>query len=137
MRFCMTSNSGPIFVMTKTMPMPSSTTAARMIQDRPKSSRIAMKTPPTIVMGAETSMTSVIWIRVWTCCTSLVLRVISEGAPNLFNSRVEKLSVRWNRAARRSRPNCMAVFAPAHTAPIWAAAWMAESSSMTPPVRQM
>lgn len=61
-----------------------------MIHDNPASSRSAMKTPPTIVMGAETSMTALIRTSIWTCCTSLVLRVISDGAPNLFSSRAEK-----------------------------------------------
>ena len=134
---CMAWNSGPIFVTRTPMPAPSTMTATRMIQERPTSSRSAMNTPPTIVMGAETSMTQVIRTSIWTCCTSLVLRVIRLGAPNLFISLLENDSALSKMAVRTSRPNCIAVFAPAHTAPIWAAAWTTDSSSMTAPVRQM
>ena len=137
MRDCMSWNSGPIFVISTTMPAPSSTTAARMIQESPASSRSAMTTPPTIVMGAPTSITQVISTSICTCCTSFVERVIRLGAPNLFISRAEKLSVRSKMASRTSRPNCMAVFAPAQTAPICAAPWTRDSSSITPPVPQM
>lgn len=59
------------------------------------------------------------------------------GAPNLSSSLVEKPSARSKTAARTSRPNPIDVRDAAHAAPICAAAWMAESASITPPVRQM
>ena len=40
-------------------------------------------TPPTIVIGAATSSVQVISTSICTCCTSLVMRVISDGAPKL------------------------------------------------------
>jgi hypothetical protein len=41
-----------------------------------------MTTPTTIVIGAAIAMVHVITTSIWTCCTSLVIRVISDGAPN-------------------------------------------------------
>ena len=40
-----------------------------------------MITPPTAIMGADASTVSAITMNICTCCTSLVLRVISEAAP--------------------------------------------------------
>ena len=56
--------------------------------------------PPTIMIGACTIMNAVIMTSCCTCCTSLVLRVIRLGAPNVLTSRVEKLSTREKIAAR-------------------------------------
>ena len=47
-----------------------------------------------------------------TCCTSLVTRVISEGAPKAPTSRVEKAVTWWNMAFLMSRPKLMATLAP-------------------------
>ena len=47
-----------------------------------------------------------------TCCTSLVLRVISDGAPNGLSSRAEKVSTRSKIAPRTSRPKPIAILAP-------------------------
>ncbi len=60
------------------------------IHDRPVSSRMAMMTPPIAVMGAATSNVQVINTRSCTCCTSFVIRVISDGAPYWPISRAEK-----------------------------------------------
>ena len=37
-----------------------------------------------------TSMVAPIMASIWTCCTSLVLRVMSDRAPNFETSRSEK-----------------------------------------------
>ena len=66
-----------------------------------------MITPPIAVTGAATSRVQVMNSSICTCCTSLVMRVMSDGAPNPFTSRVEKPVTRWNRPARTSRPNPM------------------------------
>ena len=71
-----------------------------------------MKMPPMHMIGAATSRVQVISTSICTCCTSLVLRVISVGAPNLAISRSEKLPTWWNSAARTSRPNPIAARAP-------------------------
>ena len=47
----------------------------------------------TNIMVADSSTS------ICTCCTSLVLRVISDGAPNWLSSRAEKASTRWKIAA--------------------------------------
>ena len=88
-RVCMTRNSGRIRMITRPTATASSGTATTTSQDSPTSSRSAMMMPPTMVIGAATSIVQVISTSIWTCCTSLVLRVISEGAPNLFSSRAE------------------------------------------------
>ena len=75
-----------------------------------------MITPPTIMIGAETAIVQAISTSICTWVTSLVLRVISDGAPKSCTSRVEKVPTRWNRAARRSRPRLIEVRAPNQTA---------------------
>ena len=57
-------------------------TATSNIAERPTSSRKAMKTPPTIVIGAAINIVQPITTSIWTCCTSLVMRVINDDAPN-------------------------------------------------------
>ena len=47
-------------------------------------------TPPTPMIGATTIMVSAICRNSWICCTSFVLRVISDGVPKLFISRARK-----------------------------------------------
>ncbi len=42
-----------------------------------------MMMPPMAVIGAATSSVQVIRTSICTCCTSLVMRVISDGAPNV------------------------------------------------------
>ncbi len=75
-------------------------------------SRSAMITPPTIVIGADTRRSSPTTTNVCTCWTSLVVRVISDGAPKSLTSRSEKRCTRRKSAARTSRPILMAVEAP-------------------------
>ena len=66
--------------------VPSTTTATGMkitsTIDRSTSSRRAITTPITIVIGAATAIVQAITTSICTCCTSLVIRVISDGAPN-------------------------------------------------------
>ena len=47
-----------------------------------------------------------------TCVTSLVMRVMSDGAPKVATSWAEKSVTRWNSAPRTSRPNAIAARAP-------------------------
>ena len=70
--------------------MTSTGTLTVRIHDSPPSSRMAMTTPPIAVIGAATSNVHVISTSICTCCTSLVMRVISDGAPNWPISRAEK-----------------------------------------------
>ena len=76
------------------------------------SSRSAMITPPAIMIGALTISVQLSRTSICTCCTSLVFRVIRDGAPNRAISRLENDPTRWNTAARTSRPSPMAVRAP-------------------------
>ena len=74
---------------------------------------------------------------IWTCCTSLVLRVMSEGAPKLPTSRCEKATTRWKKSARRFLPIPMASRDPKYTAMIAHTTCTSEMTSMRPPVDQM
>ena len=47
-------------------------------------------TPPIARSGAVTSIVAPIIASICTCCTSLVLRVMSEPGPNFETSRSEK-----------------------------------------------
>ena len=111
-RTCICRNSGSACSRIATMIVPITMTATAISHDRPMSSRRAMKMPPTIMIGACTIMNAVIITSVCTCWTSLVVRVIRLGAPKWLTSRVLNDSALWKIAARRSRPNPIAVRAP-------------------------
>ena len=111
-RPCMVRNSGGSFLTTSQIEPASTGTATTTSQDRPTSSRMAMMMPPIMVIGADSRTVADITTSIWTCCTSLVLRVISDGAPKRLSSRAEKVSTRSKIAARRSRPKAIAVLAP-------------------------
>jgi hypothetical protein len=64
------------------------------------------------MIGADTISVKAISTSICICWTSLVVRVINEGAPNLPISRAEKLCTRSKTAARTSRPSAEAVRAP-------------------------
>ena len=68
--------------------------------------------PPTARIGAMIIMFRPIRTTIWTCWTSLVLRVISDGVPNVLSSACEKLSTLRKIAPRTSRPKAMPVFEP-------------------------
>ena len=77
--------------------------------ERRRSSCMAMSTPPMATIGAEIMVVSAITTSIWICCTSLVLRVISEGAVNSLTSRSAKPWTRSKSDRRTSRPNLIAV----------------------------
>ena len=70
--------------------------------DRPRAPPGSL--PPTIMIGAATNSVQVIRTSICTCCTSLVMRVISDGAPNWPTSRAEKPVTRWKSAAAHVAP---------------------------------
>jgi hypothetical protein len=96
-----------------------------------------MMTPPIIMMGAPTMTVSAICRKSWICWTSLVLRVISDGVPNVYISRDERCRTRANTEARRSRPTPIEARDAQYTAMIAMMPWMTVTPSITPPVRQM
>ena len=57
--------------------------------DSPMSCRIAMNTPKMTVIGAATTIVHVMSTSICTCCTSFVIRVMSDGAPKRFTSLAE------------------------------------------------
>ena len=81
MRVCISRKPGIIREMMKPTARNSIGTQTASSQDSPRSSRIAISTPPTIMIGAATIIVQVISTSICTCWTSLVLRVISDGAP--------------------------------------------------------
>ncbi len=76
----------------------------RRINDSPPSSRTARMVPPMAVIGAASSSVQESRTSICTCCTSLVMRVISDGGPNTATSCAEKSVTRWNSPPRTSRP---------------------------------
>ena len=71
-----------------------------MSQASPASWRSAMMTPPIASIGAEIIRVADTCTSICTCCTSFVLRVISDGAPNCPTSRCENATTRWKRSPR-------------------------------------
>ena len=112
MRSCSSRNFGTMRPTTRLMAITSTGTLTAMSQDSPTSSCSAMNTPPTHMIGAATSIVHDTSTSICTCWTSLVLRVISDGAPKRLNSRAENSPTWWNTAARTSAPNPMATRAP-------------------------
>ena len=105
--------------------------------DRPTSTRNAMTMPMIMVSGAVIIIVQVITTSICTCWTSLVMRVMSDGAPKRPTSRAEKPVTRWNRSRRRSRPKLIATFAPNHTPAMAKTICTSVNASMTRPVRRM
>ena len=97
----------------------------------------ASTTLPTHIRGADTATPNAESASICTCCTSLTVRVISDGVPNCPTSRAEKSSTRRKTAERMSRPIAMAVRAPSDTAPTDAPNWTSARASMVVPVRVM
>jgi hypothetical protein len=79
MRTCMSRNFGTIRAMTSPIATISTGTQTAISQERPTSSCKAMATPPTHMIGAATSIVQDTSTSICTCCTSFVLRVISDG----------------------------------------------------------
>ena len=75
-----------------------------------------MMMPPMAMIGAAITTLSIISTTICTCCTSLVVRVMSDGVPKRFTSAWEKLSTRRNSAPRTSRPKPMEDLEPQYTA---------------------
>ena len=71
-----------------------------------------MMMPPMHMIGARIMTFSIIRTTIWTCCTSLVVRVISDGAPKRLTSASEKPSTWRKSLPRMSRPNPIDVFEP-------------------------
>ena len=137
MRFCINRKPPIIRLMMSPIAPISTGIATSSSSDSSAFCRTAMMMPPMHMIGAASSMVQVISTSICTCCTSLVLRVISDGAPKLFTSRAEKLPTWWKIAARTSRPKAIAVRAPKYTAPIEQPICSSVTASMMPPVETM
>ncbi len=99
---CMIRNCGIILRITSATDSASRGTATPTSQESPTSSRSAMTTPPTIMIGAETIIAAPMKTTCCTCVTSLVVREISVGAPKRETSWAEKSPTRAKTSARRS-----------------------------------
>ena len=110
--FCIERNSGCIREMISPMQTMSTGTTTSSSVESLTSSRRAMKTPPTHMIGADTIIVNVSSTTIWTCWTSLVERVISVGAPKCPTSCAAKDCTFAKMPARKSRPSAMAVRAP-------------------------
>ena len=137
MRLCTSRKLGTICETTSPTERNSAGTTTASSHDRPRSSRIAITMPPTIMIGTCTASEQVSSASICTCWTSLVLRVISDGAPNCATSRPENAPTRWKTAARTSRPNDIAVRDAQATATTEQRIWSSETPSMTAPVCRM
>ena len=80
-RSCMTWNCGTMRMITRPTQMTSTGMLTSRSSDNGPSSRTAKITPPTMVIGAATSSVQDISTRICTWVTSLVMRVMSDGAP--------------------------------------------------------
>ncbi len=134
---CIARKRGTIRDTTRPMLSPSTGTATPTSQDSPTSSRRAITTPPTMLIGAATNIRHPIRTSICTCCTSLVVREIRVGAPNRESSWALNSPTRVNTAERRSRPTPIAVRAANQTLPSAALICSRLTASIQPPVRTM
>ena len=134
---CIARKAGTIRTTISETMMSSTGTETAMSQDSPTSCWMAKITPPIARIGADTMRVAETCTSSCTCWTSLVLRVMSDGAPNCPTSRCEKPTTRWNSAERRSRPMPIASREPKYTAATEHTTWARLIRSITPPVRQM
>lgn len=137
MRACILVNACTMRTTISETTSSSTGTATAISHDSPASCRTAMMMPPIASIGADTMTVADICTSICTCCTSLVLRVMSEGAPNWPTSRCEKATTRWKIAARRFLPIPIARREPKYTAMSEQTTCTRLTNSMTPPVRQM
>ena len=80
--------------------------------DRPTSWRRAAKMPMTRVIGALMAMVPAMTTSICTCCTSLVIRVMSEGAPKGAHLSGREVGDLVEQGSRTSRPKLIATLAP-------------------------
>ncbi|MNW56401.1 hypothetical protein D3C74_341130 [compost metagenome] len=137
MRFCILRKYGTMREMISPTTTPSTGTTTRSSAESSTSSWSAMMTPPTSMMGAMTMMVKPMSTTIWTCWTSFVVRVMSDGAPSTPISCAENDWTRVKSPLRTSRPNDMATLAPKYTATIAQITCPRLIASMTPPVRMM
>ncbi len=111
-RGCIARNCGTIREMISPTLPASTGTAITRSRESVRSSRSAITIPPMHMIGADTSIVVPISTSICTCCTSLVVRVMSDGAPNRPTSRAENSPTCAKIAPRRSRPYAIAARAP-------------------------
>ena len=135
--FCIAWNSGIARDITTAMKptMIGSTTTRR--PDSGTSWRRAMMIPPMIRIGAEIIRVRARNTTVCTCCTSFVLRVISDGAPKWLTSTWLNVWTFRKIPLRTSRPKPIAIWAPQYTARIEAIASASDATSIRPPTLRM
>ncbi len=133
---CMDLNSGSALNSNVPITAPMSGTMKMSAVESATSMRTAMMMPPMAVIGARIIMLSPMTTSCCTCCTSLVLRVMSDGVPKKLTSVCENASTRRKMALRRSRPNAMAVLDPQYTETIEIAPTTSETSEHDGPQLQ-
>ena len=134
---CIRRNVGVIRTMIEPWATSTSGMVTMKIQERPASWRTARTTPPAAVNGAARRSVHVMRTSICTCCTSFVMRVMSDGGPNWFTSRLEKSFTWWKRSRRVSLPKPMAALEPTFTAATEKTSWTRDAATMTAPIRQM
>ena len=134
---CIARNIGMARDMTTPMTSAISGRMTMSSAERVGSVRTAMMIPPTMRIGAETITVRPMNTTVWTCWTSLVLRVMSDGAPKWLTSTWENVSTVEKTARRTSRPNPIATRAPMNTAATEATPRTAVTTSIRAPTRRM
>ena len=82
MQSCIRLNAGTMRTTIEPSTIAATGIATTRIADSATSWRTARITPTTSVIGAAIAIVAAITTSICTCCTSLVMRVISDGAPN-------------------------------------------------------
>ena len=103
MRFCMFSNCGISRMTTRPTLHANAGMATTRISESGPSSRMAKNKPPTIMIGAATKSVQIMTTSICTCWTSLVIRVMSDDAPNVLTSAAENAVTPRNKAPRAHR----------------------------------
>ena len=137
MRACIDRNVGTSRRMRKNISTTSTGRLTRSRAESPASWRRAITMPPRAISGAWMAIVHTMTVSIWTCCTSLVMRLINEAEPFSLTSRWEKAVTRWNSSLRTSRPKPIAVRAATQMAPAWNTVCTRATPTITAPIRQM
>ena len=135
--FCIDMNRGIARLVTRPMKTPITGIDTRITALSGTLSRSAMMRPPMAISGAMTTTLSTMSTTICTCCTSLVVRVMSEGVPKRLTSACEKPCTRRNSDERTSRPKPMDTLDPQYTAMTAAITLISVTTSMSAPTCRM
>ncbi len=133
-RVCMILNFGIAIPTSVKMKIMIAITATAITHSIPDFVLATFTIPPIPMIGAYSTIRSIIAVTIWICCISFVLRVISEAVENLLISAFEKPTTFENVFSLKSLPIPAPTFEAAYPTTTAAISMMAAKPNILPPV---